>query len=97
MYSDGMKETAYRARIGLLTEAKDREYFSPDIRAKTPLNDFIRGLDKDDPCVLDLEKKFQSQKVRFGQKEFLDYFHFTEETHRRIADLLAETVKRCQV
>ena len=95
LHEKGMKETEYEKRIDYLNAAKDMEYLSPDTRAKTNINDFIRSLKAKNLCVVDVEKEFRKKKFMFGHNEFPDYFHFSNETHQKIAELLEDAVEKC--
>ncbi|MFP4403906.1 MAG: hypothetical protein ACLFPJ_06140, partial [Candidatus Woesearchaeota archaeon] len=88
-YKKGLNEQNYLNRIKYLKKAMDSEMFTYDIRANSKLNDYIRSLDKiDEIYVLDLENELISRNFSFGFDDFTDYFHFTQNTHLLIADLL---------
>jgi lysophospholipase L1-like esterase len=79
----------YKARIGQLVRLKDQDVFSLDIRAKTPLLEWLRQLHSPKVRVLDLENRLRKSEFPYDFSGFSDYVHFTQPTHERVADLLA--------
>ncbi|MEK6758144.1 MAG: hypothetical protein AABY51_00030 [Deltaproteobacteria bacterium] len=89
-YKQGLSAKDYKESHNLLMKARDNEVFTGDIRAKTPLNDYLRSLHNGtNVFVFDLEKDFTEEKFAFDESNFMDYFHFNDKAHQKIAGYLA--------
>ncbi len=88
LYLRGMSSPHYRESLDLLKQARDAELFTYDLRAKSPLIDYLRQLKRPGVHVLDLEEKLEALHFEFGYGEFLDYFHFSDRTHRMLAGII---------
>jgi len=88
IYQQGLKEQKYKRRINLLTEAKDNEVFSGNIRVKSELNDFLRSVNETNVYILDLEEELITRNFTFNYDDFYDYYHMRPETHRQVAEIL---------
>jgi hypothetical protein len=93
LYDKGMSTRNYYESIEYLKKAKDKEMFTYDLRAKTPLVNYIRNLSHPNVYVLDLEKQLEDRKFEFGYSNFLDYLHFNDSTHHMVADTLYKFIK----
>lgn len=82
----------YGERLAALRGVKDRDVFSLDIRAKTPLLEFLRSIKSPGVVFLDLEKSFENEKFSFGFEDFRDYVHFLQPTHERLAERIAHKI-----
>jgi len=92
MFKKGKAEKDYIQAIRLLTKARDNERFTGDVRAKTPLYQFLRELKVPGVYTLDLKTKLMSQQFSFSEKHFLDYFHFNDKGHQIVAEHIAQTI-----
>lgn len=93
-FHKGMTTRAYRQSIEYLKLARDREILSFDIRAKSPLVNFIRNFVFPNVYVLDLEKKLEEMHFDFGYTNFIDYFHFSDESNRLVANIIYDFMAR---
>jgi len=93
-YRLGISASKYKDRIKLLRQARDGEVFSFDVRAKSELNDGIRSLGRDGVFVLDIENLLIQNRFEFDYNEFIDYFHMKTGTHKIIATMLVNFIKR---
>lgn len=92
-YKQGLSAREYKESYDYLMKARDNEIFTGDIRAKTPLNDYLRSLHNGTSVfVFDLEKDFSEEKFAFDESNFLDYFHFNDKAHQKIAGYLAKKI-----
>ncbi len=92
-YKQGLSAKGYKESHDYLMKARDNEIFTGDIRAKTPLNDYLRSLHNGTSVfVFDLEKDFSEEKFAFDESNFLDYFHFNDKAHQKIARYLAKKI-----
>jgi len=80
-YLKGINEKDYTKRINYLIAAKDSELFSFNIRTKSELNEFLRGLDAKNVYILDLEKELISENFEFDYNYFSDDAHLTPQGH----------------
>jgi hypothetical protein len=87
VYQIGFAEKNYSKRFYYLNKAKDHEIFSGDLRAKSELNDFLRGL-ANQTYIFDLESDFRSREFSFSYENFFDYLHLRREAHFQIASAL---------
>jgi len=92
-YLLGLKERDYRKTITYLNKARDSEIFTCDLRAKSGLNDFLRGLDSEDVYVLDLETRLMDEKFGFDYEYFYDIGHMKPGLHRIIAAYLSDFIE----
>ena len=88
LYKKGMASQDYDDSLKYLKSARDAEIFTYDMRAKSPLIDYIRNYERPGVYVLDLEKKLEQMRFGFGYGEFLDYFHFNDKSHSLLADII---------
>ena len=84
----GMAETDYASRIGFLKKARDADAFSIDIRAKSTMLDLLRNWRAPNLYILDLENLLIEYGYSFGNDVFLDYVHFSVDSHRLYAAFL---------
>ncbi|MDY6987685.1 MAG: SGNH/GDSL hydrolase family protein [Thermodesulfobacteriota bacterium] len=91
-YEKGVAATAYHDAIDFLTKAKDSEIFTGDVRAKSPLIDYIRTIEMGNVHILDLQNILIDTKCDFDGTCFLDYFHLTRRTHQIVADHIVELI-----
>jgi hypothetical protein len=94
LYRKGMAEKDYTRSIGLLREAKDSEIFTYDLRAKSGLIRYLRGLKRPHVYVLDLEKRLEEMQFGFGNADFVDYVHLNDRSHRLLADIVYDFMRR---
>jgi lysophospholipase L1-like esterase len=94
LYSDGIKEPYYYDSVRLLKEARDKEFMTYDIRAKTALLNYIRGIKKNNVFILDLESELESRHFNFDYTGFIDYFHFNDKTHQLISHVIHDYLKK---
>lgn len=85
-YRKGMASANYIQSLRHLIAAKDSEFLTYDLRAKSELIDYIRNFKRQNVYVLDLQKKLEDLRFGFGYDEFLDYFHFKDSSHKLLAD-----------
>ncbi len=92
IFNKGMHENNYTKKINLLIKAKDLEFLTYNIRAKTPLLDFLRNIEGEyeNVYVFDLENKLKSMNVFFGYNLFYDCLHFNSRGHEMVSDLIFE-------
>ena len=85
----------YGRRIAQLLEVRDRDFLAPDIRAKTPLLQFMRRMEDERHgiYVLDLEQELVKRKFEFDRDDVYDYLHLTQPTHEVIKDLILREIK----
>lgn len=78
----------YDARMALLLAARDAEVWTPDMRAKTPMNDILRqtAAAHDDVSMCDIERAFLDQQLPFDGSMFTDPVHFSAEGRRHLAE-----------
>ncbi len=89
-YKQGISARDYKESHDLLMKARDNEVFTGDIRGKTPLNEYLRSLHNGKSVfVFDLERDFTEAKFAFDESNFMDYFHFNDKAHQKIAGYLA--------
>lgn len=89
-YKQGISAKDYKESHDYLMKARDNEVFTGDIRAKTPLNDYLGSLHNGKSVfVFDLERDFTEEKFAFDESNFMDYFHFNDKAHQKIAGYLA--------
>jgi len=91
-YRQGLAAENYGDFIGNLKKARDSEILTADVRVKSPLNDYLRGLEGGTTHVIDLEGELIRRGSRFDQSIFSDYFHFTDEGHRIVAESIYEGI-----
>ncbi len=89
-FERGLATQDHGEAIDLLIQAKDGERFSYDIRAKTPLLDYLGSLEGDGVHVLDLLGRWRADGRQFGSEEFVDLIHFTDFGHRLVAEDLLQ-------
>jgi lysophospholipase L1-like esterase len=89
LYVQGCLEKEYARRTALLEQAKDTEFFSGDVRAKSPMNAYLRSLQGEGVHVFDLEGALRTRQFTFDQRNYYDYCHPTVEAHRLIGQMLA--------
>lgn len=96
-YRLGLSTEDYRKSVDYLTLAKDNEIFTGDIRAKSILLDYLRTLDNGKTVfVFDLERDFIDERFRFDETNFLDYFHFKDQGHRKIGEYIFKKINSDQ-
>ena len=88
LYRRGMASAGSGESLQLLRRARDAEIMTYDLRAKTPLLEYLRSLRRRQVYVLDLERRLEERGFTFGYEDFLDYFHFNDRTHRLVADII---------
>ena len=79
-------------RLASLLFHKDRDMFSYDIRAKSIVQQAIRGMAAPGVHVLDLEKRYFPGGFDF-EKSFEDRVHFTPLMHERVARTIVEEIR----
>lgn len=87
-YRMGMKAEGYEESMRDLFRARDSEIFTYDLRAKSPLVQYLRTFRSPNVYVLDLESRLKEARFGFGYNDFVDYFHFRDGSHRLIADII---------
>jgi|GEM_PF-1754254 len=85
-YKRGMIESEYGKKLLWQRKALDSEIFSPDLRAKSGLNDFLRKLNHPGVYVLDLEDELIRRAFPFNYEYFYDAGHMKPALHKIIAD-----------
>jgi len=85
LYEEGTEIEDYKKRIDILRKAKDLEFFSEDIRAKTKMLDFIRKMEKTAVFVMDLESQLIEDEYHLNYKRFYDYVHLQNKAHTQFA------------
>lgn len=93
-YRKAKAAAGYRETIGFMKAARDAETLTYDLRAKSPLLEYVRACARPGVYVLDLERLLEEARFGFGYDDFLDYFHFNDRTHRLVAALLADFLVR---
>jgi hypothetical protein len=93
-YRAGMASTDYKQSIAELKKARDAELITYDLRAKSPLIGYIRKVNRPNVHVLDLEKRLEEMRFGFGNEDFVDYFHFNDRSHRLLADVIYDFLKK---
>ena len=93
-FKRGLRSSNYEEAIDYLTEAKDGEILTADVRVKSELNDYLRSINRPHVYIFDLEKKLKNERFEFGNSDFLDYFHFNDKTHKLVADYLYEFIMK---
>jgi lysophospholipase L1-like esterase len=88
----GQQETDYAKQIEYLTRARDSEFITGDIRAKSELLKHIRTISEPGIYVLDIEQELLKKEFPFDHTCFMDYFHFNDICHHMVADYLYEFV-----
>ncbi|NOZ01081.1 MAG: hypothetical protein GXP54_04235 [Deltaproteobacteria bacterium] len=98
LYDAGMAEKRYRERIELLVQARDAEAFTFEVRAKSDLMAWFRGLDDGkNVFTLDLEKLLMERRFQFDDTDFGDYSHFSNMVHQVVAEAILDFLKRRKV
>jgi hypothetical protein len=92
-----MAEGDYHEALRLLKAARDAETLTFDVRAKSPLVEYLRGLGRQDVFVFDLERAWESRELPFGPEQFLDYFHLRESAHRWLGEHLFDFLMEQEV
>jgi lysophospholipase L1-like esterase len=93
-YEKGLATADYRKRLEYLTVARDNEIFTGDLRAKSELLDHLRTVgDGSTTFLFDLERDFIAQGFPFDGTTFLDYFHFNDAGHQKLAGYLAQKMR----
>jgi hypothetical protein len=97
LHAAAMKSKEYLERHRLLTQARDLEIYTSDIRAKSVVLDYLRQLRRKNVHVLDLESALVRARIEFGANIFTDYFHFNKRGHAIIERHLFNLLERTQV
>lgn len=97
LYEKGLGERDVRQQYRYLKAAQDKEIYTYDIRAKSDLNVYLRSLRRDDVHVFDLENKLLEQGFTFSSEWFVDYFHFNDDGHKRVAHEIAAFLEQEQL
>ena len=92
-YRKGMGSADYAESLSYLKQARDAEITTYDLRAKSPLIDYLRTVRRPNVYVLDLEKRLEEMRFGFGSEDFVDYFHFNDRSHRLIAGIIYDFLK----
>jgi hypothetical protein len=92
-YKRGLHEKKYVKRMEYLTQAKDSEIFSGDLRAKSGLYEFYNTLASPNIYVFDLQRKLYQQEFNFGYDYFYDVGHMKPPLHTLIATLVCEYIQ----
>ncbi len=94
LYRQAMAADSYAERMTLLKSARDAEVWTPDMRAKGPMLEMLRGLsDPPNIYVCDVEAAFLEAELPFDETMFDDPVHFTEHGQ----DLLTAELTKCLV
>lgn len=75
--------------LSALRSARDAEFLTFDLRAKTPLLTYIRSIRQSGVHILDLEQELDARGFEFGDNDFADYFHLNDRSHRLVADIIS--------
>ncbi|HWR72875.1 MAG TPA: SGNH/GDSL hydrolase family protein [Nitrospirota bacterium] len=94
LHTRGINTADYAQSIALLKKARDAELLTYDLRAKSPLAQYIRDIRKPNVYVLDLETLLETRRFGFGNEDFVDYFHFNDRSHRLVADIIYDFMVR---
>jgi hypothetical protein len=94
IYLKGLAERNISKRTQSLRKAKDLDIFSGHQRAKSPLLDFLRSLNESGAYTLDIETALDNQGFLYSYSDFYDYVHMRNNTHQRIAHLLADFLEQ---
>ncbi|MBN2422203.1 hypothetical protein JXB41_03165 [Candidatus Woesearchaeota archaeon] len=92
LYRQGLKENDYNRRIKYLTDAKDSEIFSYQLRAKSDLSLFLNSINESRVYVLDLKKELMNDKFNFSYDNFYDYVHLRPAAHKKISLILGSYI-----
>ncbi|MBW2699760.1 MAG: hypothetical protein JRF33_02985 [Deltaproteobacteria bacterium] len=92
-WSKGLVENRHDTALALLTQAKDAEILTFDVRAKTQLLEFLRGLNRPGVFVYDLDQAWRRAGRDFGSEDFMDYFHLKASAHKDLADRIFEFIR----
>lgn len=87
-YQQGLDSDDYNESIYYLKKAREAEILTADVRVKQELNDYLRNINHSDVYIYDLEAQLINNKFEFGNLDFMDYFHFNEDSHELIANYL---------
>jgi hypothetical protein len=87
-YSAGLAANNYNESIKLLMEAKQNEIYSPDIFLKLDTIEWLRNLEAPNRVILDFQSELERAEFEFGDKNFIDYCHMRDNTHRLLAEQL---------
>ncbi|CAM9909801.1 unnamed protein product, partial [Chrysoparadoxa australica] len=89
------KKLSYEEKLLQLKEIRDRDWLSPDVRARSGMIDTIKGFHEPRNGIyfFDLEKSLGQQKVEFGYDEFFDTFHLTDKGHELVSKALEVFLK----
>lgn len=96
-YQRGIEAGNYQDRVDNLIKAKDGDAFSYEIRAKSALNEHLRGLSDGNVFLLDLERELIADEFSFDYNAFQDYIHMHPATHKIIADRIFRIVKEKRI
>jgi hypothetical protein len=96
-FRSGMSEKDYARRMAHLIRARDEDFFSGFVRAKSAMNDYLRSLGGGNLHVLDLEKAMFAREFRFGYGDFHDYVHLKDGTHNIIGDIIVDFIRERRV
>jgi lysophospholipase L1-like esterase len=90
LFERGIAAADYGEALAYLRQARDAEFLTYDLRAKSPLLEYLRSLGPPRAHVLDLERELERRRFGFGYGDFLDYVHLNDRTHALVAGLLAD-------
>jgi hypothetical protein len=84
-YEKGLRSKNYSQSIYYLKKAREAETLTSDIRVKQGLIEYLKSINHTGVYTYDLESELTSEKFEFGNHDFIDYFHFNENSHKLIA------------
>ena len=93
LYRKGLVEGNYEQSLAYLKKARDTEILTYDVRAKSPVVEYLRKINRPGVRVLDLEKILERMHFDFGHSDFLDYVHFNNRTHRLVAEIIYDFLR----
>ena len=93
-FRKGLHATDYAKKMEYLATARDSEFITGDIRAKTGLLKYLRDIIQPNVHVLDLEQELLNKEFPFDHTCFMDYFHLNDRSHQLVAEYLYDFIIR---
>lgn len=93
LFSQNVNEPEYSKRITALIKTKDNEIYSPHMRAKSNLIEYVKSIEYENVYVYDLETELQNEKFNFTYQNFYDSVHMRPKTHEIIASKLFQYIE----
>ena len=95
-FEESLEIKDYAERTRRLMRIRERDWLSPDVRARRGIVRHLQSLEDKTQGVflLGLEGELMRREWGFGYKEIWDYFHFTEATHETVARIVADYLRK---